>query len=186
MKITRNQISNLIFLAIVVVILLTPAGKHVKVWVNRLLAFSPSVTAVENRKVLEDYNWELRSMDGKPFNLKEAKGEVIVLNFWATWCPPCIAEMPGMQKLYDDYKDKAIFIFASNERADVINGFLAKKKYQLPVYNPRASAPEALASESIPTTYIIDKKGEIVISKTGAADWNSKKVRALIDELALE
>ena len=186
MKLTKNQKSNLIFLAVIAMLLFTPVGKYVKVWVNRLLAFSPSVTTVEKRDVLEDYRWELRSLEGKPFYFEEAKGKVVVLNFWATWCPPCIAEMPGLQKLYDDYKDKVVFVFASNERADVINNFMTKNDYNLPVFNPVSRAPQLLASESIPTTYVVDKQGAIVIAKSGVADWNSKKVRTLIDDLLLE
>ncbi|MCB0374740.1 MAG: TlpA family protein disulfide reductase [Sinomicrobium sp.] len=186
MKINRRQGSNLIFLTVLALLLFTPAGTYVKVWVNRLLAFSPSVTAAENRTILKDYRWELRSPEGKRFDLTEAEGEVILINFWATWCPPCIAELPGLQKLYNDYKNKAVFIFVSDERSDVIKGFMAKNGYELPVFYPLGNAPEALVSKSIPATYVVDKKGAIVIAKTGAADWNSKKVRRLMDELLSE
>lgn len=186
MKITRNQISNLIFLLLIVMMLFTPVGKHVKIWVNRLLAFSPSVTAVENRKVLDNYHWELRSANGKPFHFEDARGKIIIVNFWATWCPPCIAEMPALQELYNDYKDKVVFIFATHERSDVINSFLTKNEYDLPVFNPVTGPPQTLTSKSIPATYLIDKKGEIIISKSGAANWNSKKVRTLIDKLLSE
>ncbi len=186
MKLNKSQRSNLIFLVLIVVLIFTPVGKHAKILVNRLLAFSPAVTKVENREVVKNYNWELRSLDGSSFNLNAAKEKVVLVNLWATWCPPCIAEMPSLQKLYDDYKDKVVFLFVSDEADAVINDFLTKKEYTMPVFHSRSKTPETLFSKSIPATYLINKKGEIVISKKGAADWNSKKVRTLIDELLLE
>mgnify|MGYP003148631006 FL=1 len=105
------------------------------------------------------------------------------MNFWATWCPPCVAEMPSMQKLYDDYGDKVTFMFVTSDDRQKVENFLKRKNLNLPVYYPNSETPETLKSKLLPTTYIINSKGEIVVAETGAADWNSNKTRALIDDL---
>lgn len=186
MKFTRNQVSNALLLAFIIILVFTPIGKQLKIGVSRLIAFSPSVTNAEDRTVMETYHWNLQTPGGEPFNLKEAKGKVVLVGLWATWCPQCIAEMPSLQKLYNDYKDKVVFVLVSNEDREVIQTYLSKKEYTLPAFVSRSAPPEALTSKSIPATYLLDKKGAIVIKKIGTADWNSQKVRDLIDTLLAE
>ena len=106
-----------------------------------------------------------------------------MVNLWATWCPPCVAELPGFATLYADYKDKVEFAFVANDDQEKVLTFLEKKGYDLPVYFQVSATPKALESGSIPVTYIIDKKGDLVVDKTGAANWNSDKVRNLLDQL---
>ncbi len=122
-------------------------------------------------------------MDGGTANFSEAKGKVIVLNFWATWCPPCVAEMPSFQKLYDDFGNEVEFYFVSQEEEGPLKRFLEKKGYDLPVYRSLSYIPEQLVSNSLPTTYVISKSGDIVVEKTGAADWNTEGFRQLLREL---
>ncbi|MGB5418505.1 TlpA family protein disulfide reductase [Algibacter sp.] len=132
---------------------------------------------------MTDYNWGLKNKEGDVFNFKSTKGKVVLLNFWATWCPPCIAEMPSMQDLYTDYKDKIEFVFVSNEDFTVINKFMAKNGYDFQVYNPVTQYPENFDISSIPRTFLIGKSGNIVIDKTGAANWNGDSVRETIETL---
>ncbi|MEP4781473.1 MAG: TlpA disulfide reductase family protein [Algibacter sp.] len=148
-----------------------------------LALISPSVVAKENQNKLNSYNWKLRDYNGSIFNFETVKGKVVLINFWATWCPPCIAEMPSMQSLYNDYSDKIEFVFVSNESSQTIREFLDKKKYTFNVYSPVNSAPESFDVSSIPRTFLIDKKGNIVIDKIGASNWDSDKVRVTIDNL---
>lgn len=148
-----------------------------------LAFFSPSKVNESNQILIEDYNWNLKAKDGTVFNFEETRGKVVIINFWATWCPPCIAEMPSMQSLYDDYKDRVEFIFVSNEAFEVINKFTSKNGYTFDVYNPMTKYPEVFNITSIPRTFLIDKKGNIVIDKNGAANWNSDSVRSIIDDL---
>ncbi|NAS32757.1 redoxin family protein [Flavobacteriaceae bacterium R38] len=184
MKLTKNQISNLALLLFIGIFLFTPVGATIKIWANRIIAFSPSVVSEDKREVLTNYNWTIKDLTNNvDYNLNSAKGKVVLINFWATWCPPCIAEMPDLQKLYDEYGDKIVFLFVTNENAKTVNTFFNKNGYKLPVYQSRKKAPEILFSRSIPTTYLIDKEGKIVIEKTGAADWDSKKVKDQIDLL---
>ncbi|GHA29306.1 thioredoxin-like protein YneN [Salinimicrobium marinum] len=186
MKFLKSHWSNIVFLLIILLLIIPQTRKPLQVGLNRLISFSPSEVSEENRNTLFDYNWQLKKIDGNPVNFKEAKGEVVILNLWATWCPPCIAEMPSFQSLYDDYGDRVNFYFVSAEEADKLEKFLEKKEYTFPVLQPSSSIPELLDSNSLPTTYVLSRKGEIVIEKTGAADWNSSSFRKLLDELLAE
>jgi len=183
MKIPKFNRSDLIFLGIILILLFTPIGTFMKVQFNRLIAFSPGAIEASKREVLSDYNWQLVGQDGQMFDLNEAKGKVILINYWATWCPPCIAEMPYLDGLYKDYKDKVVFLFVSDEDMPTTQAFLHKKGYSLTSTRPVSSPPKILETHSLPTTYLINKKGEIVVKKTGSADWDSKSFRAMLDEL---
>lgn len=188
MKITKEQISNGIWILAILLILFTPIGFHVRVWVNKVVAVvvSPGTVNKNEQAVLEDYHWDLVDREGNKMNLISHKGKVVLINVWATWCPPCVAELPGFADLYKDYGDKVVFAFVANDDEDKVSAFLDKKEYDLPVYFQASYTPKVLASNSIPVTYILDKEGNIVVNKTGAANWNSDKTRALLDNLLAE
>ncbi|EIJ39182.1 TlpA family protein disulfide reductase [Galbibacter orientalis] len=186
MHIKKSTVSNLLFLGLIIVLLFTPIGTYIKVHVTRLLAMSPSVETTEERKVLENYNWSLVSLEGEQLEFSDLKGKVVLVNFWATWCPPCIAEMPSLQKLYKDYGDRVVFVFVSNEEKKTLAKFLEKHQYTLPVFNSFSEVPKHLISKSIPATYLISKDGGIVIDEKGAANWNSDKMRSTLDKLVSE
>lgn len=179
----KKKLSNIIFLVVFGILFFTPLGQPVKVFIHRLVAFSPSVESVEEKEVLNDYEWILEDLNGQRTYLGDLQGEVVVVNFWATWCPPCIAEMPSLQELYSEYGDRVTFLFVSQEEKPTLVKFLNKKGYDLPVYNPLSKIPEQLYSRSIPATFILDREGGIRVSKIGVADWNSDKVKTLLDEL---
>ncbi|MCK0162159.1 TlpA family protein disulfide reductase [Allomuricauda sp. F6463D] len=188
MRITKEQISNGIWILAILIILFTPVGFHVRVWVNKVVAtvISPGTVDEDDRANLKNYDWSLVGLNGERTNLESNKGEVILINVWATWCPPCVAELPGFVELYDDYKDKVTFAFVANDERQKVEAFLTKKGYTLPVYFQVSNAPPELDSNSIPVTYILDKQGNIVVDKTGAANWNSDNTRALLDDLISE
>ena len=186
MKFSRSKIKNIIFFIIIGIVLIPQTRQPIQVLLHKSLAiFSPSTIDESKQVVVQDYNWSLITKDGTAFNFENIKGKVVLVNFWATWCPPCIAEMPSMQLLYDDYKDKIDFVFVSNEEFSVINEFVRKKGYTFDVYNPMTKYPEDFDVTSIPRTFLIDKTGRIVIDKTGAANWNSKAVRNTIEKLLI-
>ena len=184
MKISSSKIKNIIFFVIIGMLILPQTRQPIQVLLHKSLAlFSPSTIDESKQIVIENYNWNLKNKEGTVYNFESTKGTVVLVNFWATWCPPCIAEMPNMQLLYDDYKDKIEFVFVSNEEFLVINEFLSKKGYTFDVFNPMTKFPDAFDVTSIPRTFLIDKTGRIVIDKSGAANWNSESVRKTIDEL---
>ncbi|MFY0630795.1 MAG: TlpA family protein disulfide reductase [Flavobacteriaceae bacterium] len=187
MKIKKSKIFNIAIVVVIALLIIPQTAKPIKIGIHKIFGmFGPSVVAEKNRTVLKDYNWRLSNNKNQAYNLNEAKGKVVFVNLWATWCPPCIAEMPSMQDLYNDYKDKVAFLFVSNESPTKVQSFLERKKYSLPSFLPLSEMPEELYSRTIPATYIIDKNGTIVIDKKGAANWNASSVRSLLDRLILE
>ena len=184
MKISKSQIKNSFFLIFITVMLIPQTRKPIQVLLNKGLALiSPSTIDVSKQNVLKDYKWKLKDENGNIFHFEKVKGKVILVNFWASWCPPCIAEMPSLHKLYDDYKDKIEFVFVSNEERSVIREFLKDKGYPFSVAIPLTNYPNTFDVSSIPRTFLLDKTGRIVIDKTGAANWNSESVRNTIEEL---
>ena len=158
----------------------------IQVFVQRLISFSPSETSEDKRETLEDYQWNLQTMNSEEISFSQSKGKVAIINFWATWCPPCIAEMPSFQKLYNDYGTNVDFYFVTSEEPERVHRFLTKHNYTFPVYLQQFEAPGQLQSTVLPTTYVISKNGKIAIKETGVADWNSKKTRNLVDRLLSE
>lgn len=185
MKITRKRILDALWLLAIALILLTPLGFHVRVYLTRLISFPPKI---ETPAVVDevDYSWNLTDIEGKTVDFKVYEGKVVVLNFWATWCPPCVAEMPSFQKLYDDYGEGVDFLFVTNEGHRKVSKFMEKKGYRFPMYFSYGKPPDGLVSSSIPATYILNRSGNIVVSKIGAANWNSQSVRNLLDTLLKE
>ena len=94
--------------------------------------------------------------------------------------------MPSFQKLYDVYNKEVVFLFVANDEVNKVAKFLSKHEYTIPAYFETSNRPVEMQSNSLPTTYIISKNGEIVVDKTGAVDWNSNKVKNLLDELVSE
>lgn len=186
MKLSKEQIGNGIWILAVILILFTPVGFHLRVFVGKLFSTSASIVKVEERKTLKNYDWNLIDLDGQRFNFESNRGKVMVVNLWATWCPPCVAELPSLAALHKDYKDKIVFAFVANDKKAKVTSFLEKKGYQLPVYFEASTSPELLVSESIPATYIISKSGQLVVAEKGVADWNSESTRKLLDKLLLE
>lgn len=138
-------------------------------------------------KVDEDqlYNFGLEGSDGKPFLLDSYKGKVIFINFWATWCPPCIAEMPGIDALYKatNSEDIVFFMISLDEDFSKAERFVERKDYSFPVYKVKGQIPNPLRSQSIPTTFIIAPDGSIAASHKGMADYNNAKVKNFLQEL---
>lgn len=181
---TKERVRNLIFLVVVGLFLLPQTRLPIQVFLHKGLAlFSPSIKETAEQDQLTDYKWTLKSSTDEILEFQKLKGKVVFINFWATWCPPCIAEISSMQDLYNDYKDEIEFLFISNEDNEVVRDFLLKNNYTFSVYKPLSYYPNKLKVEEIPRTFLIDTKGHIVIDKTGAANWNSNTVRVTIDSL---
>ena len=184
MKISKSQRNNIIFLGVILLLIIPQTRQPIQVLLHKGLAlFGTSVIEESERKTIVFEDWQLEDLNGNSYNFKESEGQVVFLNFWATWCPPCIAEMPSLQDLYTDYKDKVNFIFVSNEEQQVVKKFLDRKGYNIQVFSPKSNSPEAFNIQSIPHTFLIDRKGNIVIDKKGAVNWNSDAIRAQLNLL---
>lgn len=134
-----------------------------------------------------DYNWKLRALDGRELDLAELRGKVIFLNLWATWCPPCVNEMPSIQRLYEQTKDERIvFVCASAEASDTVRRFVQERGYTLPVYTFEGEPPAVFRTEAVPTTSIVAPDGTIRFQHTGAAKWDDRTCIEYLNKLAAE
>lgn len=185
MKKKNLTFSNILFAIFIVLLIIPQTRMAIQVAMNKIKVqlFSPSTLDAEDQMQLQPFTYKLVDLNGSETTAKIGQGKVIFLSYWATWCPPCIAELPSIQELYNDYGDKIDFVLLTNEDPEIVRQFLEKKAYNLPVFLPRMEAPEKLYERSIPTNYIIDKSGKIIIKETGATDWNSKKVREVLEGL---
>lgn len=132
-------------------------------------------------------NVELAGLGFPNTNLADFYGEVIFVNYWATWCPPCRKEMPSIQSLYDKYGEKVKFVtVAFEKRQGNLQPFINKNGYTFPVYEASSPLLPEMKTRAYPTTFIINKKGEIKVKDVGAADWNAPQVHELLDKLLAE
>jgi len=177
--------TDILFIVFIILLIIPGTRKEVSSWLVRLTALPPSELSAESQFKIskEARNWQLYDMEGNVVTLDEMLDKPVFLNFWATWCPPCIGELPGIKDLYNTYKDKVRFVLVTNEQPGQVSKFAAEHDYRkLPFYIGRGT-PSDFYSESIPTTFVIDKDGTVVISKKGAARWNSGRMEKLLDEL---
>jgi DsbE subfamily thiol:disulfide oxidoreductase len=144
----------------------------------------PKLIEVKERMDAPDFT--LASADGKKVSLKDYRGKVVFLNFWATWCESCRDEMPSMERLYKDFKGKGLEIVAVNvkeKRQDAL-AFAKELKLTYPVLlDPEGEAGVLYGAFGLPATYVIDRKGVVLARMLGPADWNSAAARKLFAAL---
>ena len=172
-----------IFAGIIAILYFTGLHTEVAAYAQRAVLatglITPEIEVDKEATGVIDYNFKIKSMDGEVVELSQFKDKVIFINLWATWCPPCRAEMPSIQSLYNKVKDKEdiVFVMLSLDRAGdegKINKFINKKSFDFPVYLPVTEVPEILRSPSIPTTFVVAKNGKIVSKKVGMAKYDTK------------
>lgn len=129
-----------------------------------------------------DWNWQLMDLDGQTTSFEAFADQPVFLNHWATWCPPCRAEMPSVISLIEKTGQSANFILLTSEDPEKVKSFLEKQNWDLPVYFPVSPIPEQLQAESLPTTLIINTQGTIIHRSEGMRDWGSDKAVELLTE----
>jgi thiol-disulfide isomerase/thioredoxin len=115
-------------------------------------------------------NFTIKTLEsGESLSLASLKGNVVLIDFWATWCPPCIEGLPITQAVYDKYKDKGLKVIAvSDEDKDTVKKFIDENKYTFPTYlDPEQSAFGAFEIRGIPTMVVIDREGRLVEKSVG-------------------
>jgi thiol-disulfide isomerase/thioredoxin len=131
-------------------------------------------------------NFILKDLEGNDVSLENYRGKIILINFWATWCLPCRVEMPSMEKLYQEYKNKGFSILAIDmqEDADSVKAFKEQYKLNFPILlDSEGSVGEFYGVISIPTTYLVDRDGYIIGGAIGARDWANESAFMLINQL---
>lgn len=127
-------------------------------------------------------NVRLTNLEGKPVSLSDYAGKPVFLNFWATWCGPCIGEMPTIETVSKQFKDEIVFVAVSNESASVIKSWLKKNPYTFEFVRMEGSFLDAYVV-SLPTTMLLDRKGQLVTEEVGFRSWNSKHSVELLQSL---
>ncbi len=145
-----------------------------------LIPYSPVAGAEAEGRVGDKIalSGELLTVDGRRVNLEDYRGKVVFLNFWATWCGPCRAEMPSMADLHTRLSDRGLAVLAvTDEDAETVQAFLEQEPYPFTVLlDPKGNLFHDLEVRALPTTYVIDSAGGIVIEHQGGYLWNSPKM----------
>jgi len=184
-KLKKPSIQNILVVIVIILLVIPQTRTAIQVAVNKvsMSVFSPKAYSSEDQIALSPFVYKVQDMKGNKRGVEVGSGKITFVSYWATWCPPCIAEMPSIQSLYDDYGNKIEFLLITNEDPEIVNKFISKKGYTLPSVNPLMNTPEQLFERSIPTNYLIDQNGTVIMKEQGAADWNSQKVRDILDKL---
>lgn len=185
----RSNIINGIFLVFIIVILVSPDAKS---YLTRgLMAIGLFQPGVSDAGTGNEMPPDTRFVDesGNSVTIGALKGKVIFLNIWATWCPPCRAEMPALNQLHQDLKNNADIVFLivdADSNLPKAAAFQQKNGYSLPLYSAASDIAPKVYSGTLPTTVIIDKKGNIRERYTGAKDYSNKGFREFLLKLAAE
>jgi peroxiredoxin len=155
------------------------------IWFNAAQAAQrQSLHEVKDKPLASEF--VLKDIDGKEYRLSQFRGKVVIVNFWATWCPPCREEMPSMDRAYEKLKKSGILILAINigEDEDAIFKFTADYPVNFPLLMDQDSRViNQWPVTALPTTYVVDPKGHIVYRAIGSREWDDevllKKLKAL-------
>lgn len=134
-------------------------------------------------KPMDPIEFELQSLRGAPVKLSSLKGKVVVLNLWATWCGPCRAEMPSMQRMYDRLKGDGLEILAVNLMEDKprVQSFAQELKLTFPILlDSSGRVGREYDARAIPTTYVLDRRGLIFARAVGAREWDTTEMIDLL------
>ena len=119
--------------------------------------------------------------------MQSLKGKTIFMNYWATWCPPCVAEMPSIHKLYTKFKDdpNVVFLMISEDKRMVTaKGWVKRKGFEFPIYKLAGPIADIYETGVVPSTFVISPEGKIVVIKTGLANYNSRRFVKLMKKLS--
>ena len=181
-----RNINSLRITLLAVSILLPAAMLHAQLPVPEL---NHQLTQLATPVAAPDFT--LVDMDDKSYSLSSYRGKVLMVNFWATWCPPCRRELPSMEALYQAFKDDDFTILAINqwETPDHVFAYMGQLEVipNFPILFDRDSAvSEAYGVKGLPTTVLIDRRGRVVYRAVGGRDFNHAEVRAIIRGLLAE
>lgn len=181
-KNSKLKITTDFLFYLLIIFLLIPSTRTLLI---RATLFRPKLVT-ENSAILmkpEEYGLILEDLNGNTLDLNDYSKETIFISFWATWCPPCRAEMPSIQKLYNLYNGKMQMFLITNEEKTKVKSYLREFGYDLPVYFQKSTAFGILDVNSLPTSFLISSKGEILVHKKGAANWDSMDFKKRLESI---
>ena len=187
----RSNIGNVIFIIITAIVFFNADARTLLIRGFMLTGLFNAEVSTETQKPdlnrLAPAGMTFRKENGELLNLSENKGKVYFINFWATWCPPCRAEMPSINKLANkiEKKDKISFIMVDvdNKMNESVK-YMQKNSFNLQVYSSVSPIPEQIFNGTLPTTLIIGPHGNIVFHHTGMADYNTTEMINFLNTLS--
>jgi len=175
---TRKFWSNAFFYLFVVLMLFPSSRKAIQVQIVRISTFAPSLNnnSSHHEKIAEgDWSMKLLTENGDIIDLEDLRNKSLFVNIWATWCPPCVAEMPSINELFLEVNNMN-FALISREPIEKLKSFKQSRGYNFPVFQMMSASPERLSrSNSIPATYILSADGKLLLEHQGAKNWSSNK-----------
>lgn len=191
----KQWIQYSILAGLVFILMFTDLGKSIVGSLQGLLlktGIKNAPTEVESKQLRNEasnrypFSLALSTLDGKIVQLSDLKGKVVFLNQWATWCPPCRAEMPAIEELYNSVdKNKVAFVMLSlDEDPQQVREFVQRQGFTFPVYIPVGDLPAAFEAPAIPTTLILNPAGQIVQRIEGMANYDTNDFRNFLTNLA--
>jgi thiol-disulfide isomerase/thioredoxin len=160
-------------------------------WIVYLMFFAPGPRSpLEDARVDQpaEFHWDLRDLNGQAVSFSRFKGKTVFLNIWATWCGPCISEMPSIARLADNPRlrdDDIAFVCVSVDDAPgPVKQFVSGKNWSMTVLHAGANLPPVYQTEGIPATFIINPEGRIKLAEVGSSDWDAPEVVSLLEEIA--
>ncbi len=130
--------------------------------------------------------FSLKNLNGKSIALSSFKGKIVLLNFWASWCPPCLAEMPSFKKVYGEMKSRGLEVIAvsADKSVNETREFTDKKGFDFAILmDENRAVTKQYKVFSLPTTFLIDRKGIIIEKFFGEYDWSSPEMKKKIEKL---
>lgn len=185
---TKKNLINAVFIALFLIILFVPSAKaFLMQGLMEIGLFKPKTEPIAVGTPPVDLSGiKFEDKSGKTVDLGSLKGKVIFINFWATWCPPCLAEMPSINKLYEQYKsDKDVVFIMVDADSNLAKAqkYMDSRSYGMSVYSVASNIPENLFKGALPTTIVFDKQGRISYNESGAANYASSKFIEFIEQL---
>lgn len=185
----RSGIINIVFFGLLLFFLLNTSAKS---WLLRQVMRTGFFSAKIEQKSASDSSSILampltyRNANGEIASTENMTGKIVFINFWASWCPPCRAEMPSMNDMYQQLKNNPdyVFIFINmDEKPQTGKDYLAKNGFSIPLERAEGFLPTDLYTGTLPTTVVLDKKGRIVMKHSGMADYNANTFKKQLREL---
>lgn len=147
---------------------------------------SPSLTSGAGRRM--STGWTLLGPNGKAFDWSTVGKKLVLVNIWATWCPPCRAELPSLANLANNeaLRDKLVVLCVStDDRPEALKSFLERQKLNLPAYFA-PELPSDFVTEGIPATFLLTSEGNLIGSEVGAAQWDAPDFLAKLSEFSVK
>ena len=178
----REIIEWVILLTVVGVLLITGWYREVAGFLQRgVLETGFMKPEISEKSRLANYDFQLVNSGGRTINFSDYKGKTVFINIWATWCPPCIAEMPDIHELYKNVGHDVEFVMISvDDDPTKTLKFIDRKGFEFPIYFLKNGLPTTYQSSSIPSTYVLSPDGQIVVEEHGLSKYDTKEFRSFL------